>query len=323
MTDENRGKSADTTGIGWPEEKTFAFSVFDDTDGETLENARPVYDLLSELGLMTTKSVWIYDHPDAPRWAGQSCEDPEYRAWLNELEHRGVEIGYHGARCLSSPREVTVAALDRFREMFGQDPVTFANHDRNGEGMYWGPARVSGTARAVYQVATGLSRSGQFHGHTPDHPMFWGDVCRERIEYVRNFTYNEINTLKICPQMPYHDPDRPFVNAWFAAGNGADADRFARLLASENQGRLQSEHGACIVHTHFAKGFVRDGAVRPEVRRLLEELAERDGWFVPVATLLRHIREQRGGIHTIAPRERRALEWRWLGGRMLAAGRRL
>ncbi len=35
--------------IRFPENKKFAFSIFDDTDGATVDNVRPIYDLLTEL----------------------------------------------------------------------------------------------------------------------------------------------------------------------------------------------------------------------------------------------------------------------------------
>ncbi len=47
-----------TTRISWPEGKTFAFTIFDDTDRSTVENTKPVYDFLKANGLRTTKSVW-------------------------------------------------------------------------------------------------------------------------------------------------------------------------------------------------------------------------------------------------------------------------
>ena len=42
----------------WPGNKSFAFSVFDDTDSQTLEKGKAVYALLADLGFRTTKSVW-------------------------------------------------------------------------------------------------------------------------------------------------------------------------------------------------------------------------------------------------------------------------
>lgn len=49
--------------IPWPDGKRFAFTIFDDTDHQTLENVPPVYDFLSDLGLRTTKSVWPLKGP--------------------------------------------------------------------------------------------------------------------------------------------------------------------------------------------------------------------------------------------------------------------
>ena len=42
----------------YPGGKRFAFTVFDDTDVATLDSIRPVYDLLYDLGFLTTKTVW-------------------------------------------------------------------------------------------------------------------------------------------------------------------------------------------------------------------------------------------------------------------------
>jgi hypothetical protein len=42
----------------FPNNKKFAFTILDDTDLSTAENVGPVYRLLAELGMRTTKSVW-------------------------------------------------------------------------------------------------------------------------------------------------------------------------------------------------------------------------------------------------------------------------
>lgn len=78
----------------------------------------------------------------------------------------------------------------------------------------------------VYDVLTGFRNHGRFRGHVPAQRLFWGDVCRERIKYVRNFVFGDIDTLAACPVMPDHDPDRPLVNYWFASSEGAIVDTF-------------------------------------------------------------------------------------------------
>ena len=42
----------------FPNNKKFAFTILDDTDLSTVENVGPVYRLLAELDMRTTKSVW-------------------------------------------------------------------------------------------------------------------------------------------------------------------------------------------------------------------------------------------------------------------------
>ena len=77
------------------------------------------------------------------------------------------------------------------------------------------------------------------------------------------------------------------------------------------QDRLEEEGGACIMYTHFGNGFYQDGLLDNNFRRLMERLSQKNGWFVPVSTLLDYLREQRGE-KVISPSERLLLECRWL-----------
>lgn len=65
------------------------------------------------------------------------------------------------------------------------------------------------------------------------------------------------------------------------------------------------------MYTHFARGFVSDGTVQPLFRQLMERLARKNGWFVPVATLLDFLSTQNGGA-VITAAQRRGIERRWL-----------
>ena len=107
------------TPVTWPDGKSFAFTVFDDTDHATLENVRPVYELLAGLGMRTTKSVWALRSSGTAPIGGETAEDPEYRAWTLDLQAAGFEIASHGARDETSTRAQVVDALDRFREVYG------------------------------------------------------------------------------------------------------------------------------------------------------------------------------------------------------------
>lgn len=302
--------------LSWPGGKRFAFSVFDDTDLATLASVAPVYALLADLGLRTTKSVWpLAGDPGRACLGGSTCAEADYRQWLLSIQDQGFEIALHGATYHTSSREETIRGLDEFRRVFGRDPVCCATHAFNAEGMYGGEARLSGIRAVAFTLLTGFKRWRRWRGHVEGDPLFWGDVCRQRVKYYRNFVFAEIDTLGACPWMPYHDPARPWVSYWFAGTEGGDVGRFNAALSPENQDRLERSGGACIMYTHFAKGFFRDGAIDRLFRQRMERLAAKDGWFVPVGQLLDYILQTRGPLE-ITRRARAKLEWKWLWHKM-------
>lgn len=306
-------------GIAWPQGKRFAFSVFDDTDLSMPGNFEAVYELLGSLGMRTTKSVWPATGSDlqSRSWQGSTCDDADYLQTILQLHRSGFEIAYHNSYFEGLPRQRVDEALERFKLLFGSYPTCMANHAESREGIYWGFDRLSGGVRYLYRAINRRFGENPHQGHVRGSPYFWGDLCQQRIRYVRNFVFGEINTLAACPLMPYFDPLRPFVPAWFAASNGQILPDCLRLLAERNQDRLEQSGGACIVYTHFGSGFQQGRTVDKRFARLLKRLAGKNGWFVPVATLLEHIRSQRGLV-TLTAAQRRALEWRWFAHKLVA-----
>ena len=185
-----------------------------------------------------------------------------------------------------------------------------ANH-YNADAIYWGPARLSSWRRSIYNLITRGRMRNRFFGQVEGHPSFWGDVCRERIRYCRNFVYADINTLRMNPWMPYIDPLRPYVRYWYSASEGDKAPAFLNTLRDANQDRLEEEAGACIMYTHFGHGYVQDSKLNPEFRRTMERLARKNGWFVPVSELLDFLLKTQGPT-TLTDGVRRRLETRWL-----------
>jgi hypothetical protein len=296
----------------WPDGKRFAFTVFDDTDSATVENVGPVYAFLADCGLRTTKSCWaLRGDPQRGKFPGQTLDDDAYRQWLLALQEQGFEIGWHGATWHGSPHDRTAEALQRFREVFGHDPKAAANHTGMEDGIYWGSARLGGWRRSLYNLLTRYRNHGAYRGHVEGDEYFWGDLCRTKIKYVRNFAFRDINTLKACPWMPYYDPQRPFVSGWFASSDGHHVRQFNACIAEAAQDRLEEEGGACMMYAHFAVGFATGGRVEPRFKALVERLAKKNGWFVPAGTLLEHL-QAAGGPHVITDRERGQLERKWL-----------
>jgi len=297
----------------WPR-GTFAFTVFDDTDFSTVENTKPIYDFLYECGFRTTKSCWVRqpDPGEQGKCPGSTLAEDEYRQWILDLRDRGFEIGLHNASFASSTRQQTKEALESFTRIVGYPPRSFANHAGTRDSVYWGPARLSGVSRLVYNILTRFRNKKLFVGHKKGTPFYWGDLLKEYVTYVRNFTYTEINTIAVCPEMPYENPETPEANMWFASCDGHDLSTFCKALSEERQDQLESEGGCCIMYTHFGSGFVHGGAIDPEFKRLMKRLASKGGYFVPVGPLLDSILEQRGGDNSISRRRRCALSRKWI-----------
>jgi len=300
--------------LRFPDGKRFAFTILDDTDYATVENIKPIYDLLTELGLRTTKTVWVFPAEEEPNpfRSSQTLADPAYLAWVRDLQRRGFEIAFHGASMLSSERPRTIAALERFRELLGAYPTIHVNHSLNRENLYWGLDRLDSPLLRTLMRLRATHPHDYFQGHRPGSPYYWGDICQQRITYVRSFTFREINLLRVMRCPLYHDPRRPAVPYWFVASDGADWARFNRLLRPESQERSERQGGVCIVYTHFGeRGFVEGGRVNPETRALLTALARRPGWFVPVTVLLDHLRACQRSF-TLSCGERFRMEARWM-----------
>lgn len=297
--------------INWPDGKRFAFTVFDDTDLSILSNVKEIYSFLENRGFRTTKSVWSVSGAETPEIGGSTCEDRKYLSWVSQLQDAGFEIALHNVTYHSASRDETIAGIERFFKLFGHYPKTLANHAGCKESIYWGSCRLTGFNKFIYNLLTKNRHNGLFQGHIEDSEYFWGDICKDKIQYVRNFVYQDINTLKACPIMPYYDPQRPFVNYWFSSSEGPDIIKFNECISEKNQDRLEEEGGACIMYTHFASGFQKGNVINPEFRYLMERLSQKNGWFVPVSTLLDYLLEVKGH-HSITNRERNKLERKWL-----------
>ncbi len=278
----------------YPEGRAFAFTIVDDTDGSTVENVGPVYELLHSLGMRTTKTLWVY--PSRDHFGGGSLSDPPYLQWLRGLQAKGFELALHSVGSGSFARQEILDGLERFREAFGDYPTIQVNHAANPDCLYWSPAR---RFPFPFSLTYGLfscwkrlrrSRTVTYSGEAPGSPHFWGDAAKAHVKYVRNLTFNGINTLAYDPRMPYKvRAKEKYSNYWFSSSDGHTVEEFSALVAPRNVGRLVRERGACIVYTHFSSGFVRDGEVVPEVESGLRHLASQGGWFVPAGRLLDHL----------------------------------
>jgi len=301
--------------ILWPGGKKFAFTVFDDADDHVNNDVQDVYKFLKELGMKTTKSIWPNKGSGEPICGGLTCEDPGYLDWIYQLQEDGFEIGYHLATYHSSYRQENINALNKYRTWFGTDPSAMANHALCKDTIYWGPARLENPAYKLFYKFLNMHKDKNFLGHEIHSKYFWGDYCRDRITYVRNFTYRETNTLKVCPWMPYHDPAKPYVNMWYASTEGPTVIPFNHSIIPEKINSVEEEGGFCLMYTHFAHEFSLNGKINQDFRKNMEYIASRECWFAPVSEILNFLRKVNGD-HVITTTERNKLERKWLLDRL-------
>ena len=296
----------------------FGFSIFDDADNATVANSAPVYRLLAAHGIRTTKSVWVY--PSRGAYGGESLLDQNYRDWVLELKAQGFEIGLHNVGDGAFSRQEILAGLDVFRDIIGSYPRTHSNHVSNPDCIYWWDRRFEWPFtllyRAAYRVIYGPLASRA--GHDPSSVHFWGDACKEHISYVRNLTFNGINTQADDPRMPYRVRSKEaYSNLWFSSSDAQSIAEMRDLLSERNIDALEASGGSCIIYTHFASGFVDvNGRVDPVFERQIAYLASRPGWFVPVSTLLDHLAAQ-GTTADPGYRYRAARNVRWAYDRLV------
>ena len=299
--------------ITWKDGKRFAFTYCDDTDFATLSNIRPVYELLERLGMRTTKLVWISEGDSNGKNPGDTCENREYVDWLLSIKSKGFEIGLHNISCSSSTREQIVHGLDRFKSLFGAYPKLHCNHTGCSDNLYWGDQRLTGWRRRLYRYWTKNQNGAMSLGHVEDDPHFWGDLCREKITYVRNFTFDELNSLNHFRGIPYYDPSKPFVRFWFTASNGSSPKYFRQNFTRRAVDRIIAEGGLCIAYVHFGAGFYRDGEFDQHFLEITNYIAEQNGWFAPVSQLLDHLRNgEDAHRREISAHSRLQLELRWM-----------
>lgn len=299
----------------WPDHHPFAFTVIDDTDWATLKTVKPVYDFLADLGFRTTKTVWMFGSTGGIN-IGETCEDEAYRSWILSLQNKGFEIALHNAAAATSDRSRSVRGLDEFRNLFGADTAIHCNHTGCLENLYWGDARMTGWRRAVYRALTHGRRTEISRGHIPGDPLFWGDECEQRVRYVRNFVFTGLNSLKLCPEMPYHDPGKPYVNYWFAGADAGNLRPFLRNFTRHNIDELVREGGLCIMYTHFGGAFAPGGRLNREFTDRMTYLAGKGGWYAPVSTVLDYLRQGASPAErVISPDGLKHLETQWLANR--------
>ena len=275
--------------IKWPNNKKFAFTIVDDTDGAFFDNISPVYDFLSQCGLLTTKTCWVFP-PRDDIFKGACLEDNAYLAYLQKLNKQGFEMAFHGAGSGGYNRNETLNALEFFKSSFGYYPKMHINHGNNIDNIYWGKKRFVGIVKLIYSLR---EKGRHSEGDNIGSDYYWADFACKNIKYIRNRTFKHLNTLCDDSRLVYKEIGKQNSNYWFSSSDGMDLNSFLRLVSKSNIDKLEKHGGCAIIYTHFGYGFVKDGILDKKFKDAINYLSSKNGWFAPASDILDYVLEQK------------------------------
>lgn len=268
----------------FPNDKKFAFTIIDDTDDAFLKGISKIYDILYQNGLKTTKTVWVYPPRDITESKGDSLQNPEYLAFIRKILDQGFEIGLHNAGSGDYKRDEIIEGLDFFNEKLGFYPQLHINHSYNKDNVYSGSKRFTFPLNLIVKKL--YSKYDTFYGDVPSSEFFWGDLHKKHIKYARNFEIDNINTIKVVPDMPYREKRfDEYANYWFASTFSPNQWVFNHIVNKKSIDRLEAEGGICILYTHLGY-YTPYGKVDNGFREMIEYIGKKEGWFVPVSDIL-------------------------------------
>lgn len=266
-------------------------AIADDPDNGTFKAFRKVYDFLLDLRFPTTRAMWVYPNEQktgipnldarfyAPLLTEKKCLD-----YCRKLHEHGFEICLHGASSGNNPREKTIEAL-HYLENNISGCTSYICHSKNAENLYW-DTKVAHLK--ILQYLLGLYTSNHCFGEISCSPYFWGDVCREKIKYIRLFRTRSLNTLAFNPSMPYHIFDKPYVNFWYSATKGY----IPNLFKPENLEKLCEENGLGILYQYLHKYVDSSNEINPAVKEGLIRVAEHSKIIIkPVSWMLDRLKQ--------------------------------
>lgn len=225
--------------------------ITDDTDAATYEQVKAVYDFLSSRRFLTTKAVWPFfpsdkcGIPPTPpsTLRGITLQDRRYLEYCKELHGKGYEICLHGASAGNNLRESTKMAFEFLRKEIGHSD-TFICHSKNADNIYWNDKI---TSLFLFNYLLKAISKYECSGEISTSPYFWGDLCRDNINQIRLYRTRCINTLRKNPSMPYHSPNRPFVNGWFSATKRS----LSNCAREEEIEKLVEENGLTVLYQYL------------------------------------------------------------------------
>ena len=273
------------------------FTITDDTDASELPAVRAVYDVLAAHRVRVTRTVWAF-RPEEPcgippmpaqMQRGITLEDPDYLRYCERLGAEGFEICLHGATAGNNRRALIERAFAQLDRHFPR-AWTYICHAKNADNPYWQEQAVP--RGPLRWAVSGFVHAYRCSGEDPASPYFWGDLCRERVRYIRLYRTRQPNVLAVNPSLPYFEPEKPFVRGWFTACKRS----FTHVTRHEVLGALERDWGLCVLYQYlFRWADPLVGGARPGFVDGVERLVEHPRiWCDTTSRLLDRLRLVQG-----------------------------
>ena len=268
-----------------PKNKKFIFTIIDDTDDAFYNKIKPVYNILIENGLKTTKTIWVYPVRDNNISKGDCLENIDYKNFILKLKRKGFEIALHNVGSGNYDRNEIIKGLKKFKNIFGEYPKIHVNHSYNKDNIYCGSKRFSFPFNLIVKYL--YPNYKNFFGEISNSQHFWGDLHKKHIKYSRNYEIDNINTYKINPYMPYLDKKyEKYSNYWYSSSFAPNQLIFKRLVTKKSIDKLEKEGGVCILYTHLGY-YYKNGKVDQNFVDTIKYIGKKkSGLFLPVSKVL-------------------------------------
>ena len=160
-------------------------SITDDPDNGSFIQFKAVYDLLSKVGLPTTRAMWVYK-PTEPTgtpplpisFSAPLLIDKECLDYCKLLSDKGFEICLHGASSGNNSRIKMIEAIQFLEREIGPSR-TYICHSKNAENPYWDSKC---TDNRFFSRLLRFYSSNECFGEVEESPYFWGDICSQKID---------------------------------------------------------------------------------------------------------------------------------------------
>lgn len=277
--------------VSWlPDSYEAAIAITDDPDNSSMKTFQTMYDFLADINFVTSRAMWVYknDEPTGTpsldvKFTAPLLTDKECLDYCQMLSSKGFEICLHGASCGNNHRTRTIEAIQYLTDNIGHSPV-FICHSKNADNLYWDAKTANSNIEKLFLE---LYTKNKCFGDVADSDYFWGDICSEKIRFIRMFRTRRLNTLAFNPSMPYHDFTKPYVNFWFSATKG----HIPTLFSDENIEQLCKEQGASILYQYLHK-YVKNDQIDFDVKRALEKVAADKRLLIkPVSYILERLKQ--------------------------------